>query len=130
MLEEMKAVQTSDAPAAIGPYSQGVMVPSGDLVFTAGQIGLDPKTGAMVSGGTVPEFRRAMENLRAVLRAAGSDLNRVVKMTVYFADLNDFAAVNEAYAGFFSKPFPARSALQAAALPKGARIEVEAVARR
>lgn len=129
MPREVQVIQTSDAPAAIGPYSQGVVVPAGELIFTAGQIGLDPSTGDMVPGGTLAEFRRVMENLEAVLKAAGSDLHRVVKTTLYFADLNDFAEVNQAYSEYFEAPFPARSAFQAASLPKGARIEMEVIAR-
>jgi 2-iminobutanoate/2-iminopropanoate deaminase len=97
-------------------------------VFTAGQIGLDPETGQIVSGGVVAEFDRAVANVRAILEAGGASLASVVKVTVFFADLSDFAAVNERYATWFPEPFPARSAIQAAALPKGARIEVEAIA--
>jgi 2-iminobutanoate/2-iminopropanoate deaminase len=129
MPQEVQVIQTSDAPAAIGPYSQGLVVPAGELIFTAGQIGLDPATGEMVPGGTLAEFRRVMENLRAVLRGAGSDLDRVVKTALYFADLNDFADVNRVYSEYFVEPYPARSAFQAAALPKGARIEMEVIAR-
>lgn len=128
MSESFRVVETSGAPAAIGPYSQGII--AGDLVFTAGQIGLDPETGEMVSRGTVAQFRRAMVSIEAILREAGTDLDRVVKTTVYFADLSDFAAVNEVYSEYFKRPYPARSAVQAAALPKGARIEVEVIARR
>lgn len=130
MSREIEVIQTSNAPAAIGPYSQGLVVPAGELIFTAGQIGLDPETGEVVPGGTLPEFRRVMENVRAVLRAAGSDLDRVVKTTLYFADLNDFIQVNQAYSEYFEEPFPARSAIQAASLPKGVRIEMEVIARR
>jgi 2-iminobutanoate/2-iminopropanoate deaminase len=122
----MEIISTPEAPQAIGPYSQGVA--EGPFLFTAGQIGLDPATGEMVPGGVVAEFRRAMENVRAILEAGGSSLDRVLKTTLYFADLGDFAAVNEAYAEFFRPPYPARAAVQVAALPKGARIEVEVVA--
>lgn len=128
MSDSFRAVETGGAPAAIGPYSQGVV--AGDLVFTAGQIGLDPETGDLVSRGTVPQFRRAMVSIEAILREAGTNLDQVVKTTVYFADLSDFTAVNEVYAEYFKRPYPARSAVQAAALPKGARIEVEVIARR
>jgi 2-iminobutanoate/2-iminopropanoate deaminase len=98
------------------------------MIFTAGQIGLDPATGSMVEGGVVAEFEQAMRNLRAILEAGGGGLGDVVKVTVFFADLGDFAAVNERYATHFEAPFPARSAVGVSALPKGGRIEVEAIA--
>lgn len=124
-----EAVKTSEAPAAIGPYSQAVI--AGDMVFSAGSIALDAATGAMVGDGDVAaETRKALQNLGAVLEAAGASLGTVVKTTVFLADMNDFAAMNAVYAEFFSEPFPARSAVQAAALPKGARVEIEAVALR
>lgn len=124
-----EAVKTSEAPAAIGPYSQAVI--AGDMVFSAGSIALDATTGAMVGDGDVAaETRKALQNLGAVLEAAGASLGTVVKTTVFLADMNDFAAMNAVYAEFFSEPFPARSAVQAAALPKGARVEIEAVALR
>lgn len=124
-----EAVKTSEAPAAIGPYSQAVI--AGDMVFSAGSIALDATTGAMVGDGDVAaETRKALQNLGAVLEAAGASLGSVVKTTVFLADMNDFAAMNAVYAEFFTAPFPARSAVQAAALPKGARVEIEAVALR
>ena len=126
----MEIIRTADAPQAIGPYSQGVVVPAGDWVFTAGQIGLDPRTGEIVPGGAAEEFLRAVANVEAILRSAGCGLRDVVKATLYFADLKDFAAVNEAYALAFPPPHPARSAIEAAALPKGARIEIDVIARR
>ncbi len=124
-----RAVQTSDAAGAVGPYSQAIVFDGSALVMTAGQIGIDPGTGQLVEGGVLAEFERAMANLRAILGAAGSSLDEVVKTTVFFADLGDFAAVNERYAEYFGEPYPARSAVEAKALPKGARIEIEALAR-
>ncbi len=122
-----RAIHTDGAPAAIGPYSQAVV--SGELVFTAGQIGLDPATGAMVEGGVEAQAHRALTNLGAVLEAAGSGFDRVVKTTVFVADMADYKAVNAVYAQYFQAPFPGRSAVQAAALPAGALVEIEAVAR-
>lgn len=124
-----QVVTTSDAPAAIGPYSQAV-VSSGGLVYTAGQLGLDPQTGELVGPGIEDQTRQALTNLAAVLQAAGSGLEKVLKTTVFLADMNDFAAMNQVYAQFFGTAPPARSAVQAARLPKGARVEIEAVAER
>ncbi len=126
-MTELKRVQTDGAPAAIGPYSQAIV--TGNFVFTAGHIALDPKTGEIVKGGVEAQAKRVLENLSAVLEASGSSLEQVVKTTIYLADMNDFAAVNEVYAGFFQQPFPARSTVEAAALPKGARVEIDAIAR-
>jgi len=121
------AIQTEQAPAAIGPYSQAVM--SGGFVFTAGQIALNTD-GELVGGGDITaETRQVLTNLRAVLEAAGAGLDTVVKTTVFLQDMGDFAAMNAVYAEFFSPPFPGRSAVQAAALPKGVRVEIEAIAR-
>lgn len=119
-------IATEKAPKAIGPYSQAVQV--GNLVFTAGQIGLDPATGELVPGGVEAETRQALTNLKHVLEAAGASLATVVKTTVFLRDINDFAKMNAVYAEFFTEGFPARSAVQAAALPKGAAVEIEAVA--
>jgi 2-iminobutanoate/2-iminopropanoate deaminase len=119
------AVQTNAAPAAIGPYSQAIR--SGELVFTAGQIGLDPATGELVDG-VAEQADRALRNLTAILDAAGTSPERVIKTTVFLADMGDFAAVNEVYARHFSQPFPARSTVAVAGLPKGAQVEIEAVA--
>jgi 2-iminobutanoate/2-iminopropanoate deaminase len=118
-------VQTTAAPAAIGPYSQAIR--SGELVFTAGQIGLDPATGELV-GGVAEQADRALRNLTAILDAAGTSPERVIKTTVFLADMGDFAAMNEVYARHFSQPFPARSTVAVAGLPKGALVEIEAVA--
>jgi len=123
-----RIVHTDAAPAAIGPYSQAVR--AGDFVFTAGQIGLDPATGQMAPGGIEAQTRQALRNLQAVLEAAGASLRHVVKTTVFLQDMNDFAAMNAVYAEFFDAEPPARSAVQAAALPKGALVEIEAVAYR
>jgi len=119
-------IQTDLAPAAIGPYSQGVV--AGGFVFTAGQIGLDPVTGEMVEGGVVAETLQAITNLEAVLAAGGCALADVVKTTLFLADMRDFAAVNGVYNSRFGSPYPARSAVEASALPKGALFEIEAVA--
>ena len=126
-MTERKRVHTDEAPAAIGPYSQAII--SGGLVFTAGQIGLDPATGEMVEGGVEAQAVRALDNLAAVLAAAGSSMREVLKTTVYLADMADFARVNEIYARYFEEPYPARSAVQVGALPKGALVEIEAIAR-
>ena len=116
-MAERKRVHTDGAPAAIGPYSQAII--SGGLVYTAGQIGLDPSTGEMVEGGVEAQASRVLDNLRAVLEAAGSGMTHVVKTTMYLADIAVFAKVNAVYAEHFGDPPPARSAIQAAALPKG-----------
>ena len=121
-------VQTPAAPAAIGPYSQAIA--SGDLVFTSGQIPLDPATGQLVGGDIQAMTERVMDNLAAVLGAAGCGFGDVVKTTIFLADMGDFAAVNEVYGKRFTAQPPARSTVQAAALPRGARIEVECIARR
>lgn len=119
-------VSTEEAPAAVGPYSQAVRV--GDLVYTAGQIGLVPATGTLVGEEIEEQTHQVLRNLKAVLEAAGSGLHRVVKTTVFLADMGDFKAMNGVYAGYFPDGPPARSAFQVAALPLGARVEIEAVA--
>jgi len=121
-------VSTPKAPKAIGPYSQAVV--SGELVFTSGQIPLDPETQQMVQGDVRAQAERVMENLGAVLAAAGSGFEKVIKATIFLADLNDFAVVNEVYGKRFPKDPPARSTVQVAALPKGARLEIELIARK
>lgn len=118
-------IHTEKAPKAIGPYSQAIV--SGGLVFTSGQLGLDPATGALADG-VKAQAVASLRNLKAVLEAAGSSMDRVLKTTVFLADMKDFAVVNEVYASFFSADFPARSAVQVAALPKGGLVEIEAVA--
>jgi len=123
---EREAIRSGSAPAAIGPYSQAIR--AGGLVFLSGQIGLDPATGTLVPGGTAEETRRALLNLRAVLDAAGAAPGDVVRTTIYLADLADFQAVNEVYAGFFPAPPPARTTIGVSSLPKGARVEIDAIA--
>jgi 2-iminobutanoate/2-iminopropanoate deaminase len=123
----MKFIATEAAPRAVGPYSQAVV--EGGFVFTAGQVGLDPATGKLVDGGVEGETRRALANLQAVLAAAGSGLDRTVKTTLFLADIRDFQTVNAIYAEAFGDHRPARSTVQAGALPLGARVEIEAVAR-
>ncbi len=120
------AISTDRAPAAIGPYSQAVR--AGGLVFCSGQIPLDPATGKVVDGGIEAQTRRVLENLAAVLAAAGTGLDRVVKTTVFLADMGEFAAMNAVYAGFFPAGPPARAAVEVSALPRGVRVEIEAVA--
>jgi 2-iminobutanoate/2-iminopropanoate deaminase len=124
---EIRSVQTDNAPAAIGPYSQGMCV--GDLVFTAGQIPLDPATMQLVEGDIGAQTERVMLNLQGILEAAGASLASVVKTTVFLQDMNDFAAMNEVYATHFGTHKPARSTVQAARLPRDVRVEIEAIAR-
>lgn len=122
-----KKVITSDkAPKAIGPYSMAVS--TGCLVYTSGQLGLNPATGTLVEGGVQAQTRQALEHVKSVLEAAGTTLENVVKTTVFLQDLNDFAQMNAVYAEYFTSDQPARSAFQVAALPKGAAVEIEAVA--
>lgn len=119
-------VETSGAPAALGPYSQGIR--DGSFVFTAGQLGLDPGSGNLVEGGVADQTERALRNVTAILDAAGVSLDRVVKTTVFLADMSDFAAMNDVYATHFSAPYPARSTVAVKTLPKGALVEIEAIA--
>jgi 2-iminobutanoate/2-iminopropanoate deaminase len=122
----VRALSTSDAPKAIGPYSQALE--HGDLVFLSGQIGLDPASGNLVSGGTPAEAEQVLKNLGAVLDAAGLSFAHVVRTTIYLVDLADFATVNEIYARHVREPYPARATVGVAALPKGARVEIDAIA--
>jgi 2-iminobutanoate/2-iminopropanoate deaminase len=119
-------IDTPLAPRPVGPYSQAVR--AGGVVWCAGQIGLDPATGILVAGGTLPEFRRAVANLEAVLAAVGLSLRHVVKTTIFLADIGDGPTVNAAYAEIFPAPYPARSTVQVSALPAGGRIEIDAIA--
>lgn len=121
-----KPVVSEKAPKAIGPYSAGMM--GLDFVFTSGQLGLDASTGNLVEGGIEAETRQAIQNLQAVLEAAGSNLQKVVKTTVFLRDIGDFARMNSVYGEFFKEEPPARSAFQVAALPKGAAVEIECIA--
>lgn len=125
-MPKREAISTDAAPAAAGPYSQAIR--AGDLVFTAGQLGLDPTTGELVGDDVAVQADRALQNLAAILDAAGSGLDRLVKVTVFLADIGDWPAVNEVYARAIPEPFPARSAFAVKDLPKGARVEIEAVA--
>ena len=122
-----RSIATAGAPAAIGPYSQAIAIDG--LLFTAGQAALDPTTGALVEGGIEPETERVMANLTAVLDAAGCSWSDALKTTIFLVDMADFAAVNAIYGRFMSDPPPARSTVGVAALPKGARVEIEVVAR-
>ena len=121
----MKQVIHTDT-AAIGPYSQAIQI--GDLLFVSGQVPIDPSTGAIVEGDIKAQAQQSLNNLKAILNAAGTNMGAVVKTTVFLADMNDFAAMNEVYAQFFQEPFPARSAVQVARLPKDAKVEIEAIA--
>ncbi len=123
----MKDVITTDkAPGAVGPYSQGIK--TDNLIFTAGQLGIDPQTGEFAGDDVAAQTRQAMENLRAVLQAAGADLEHVVKTTIFVADMQDFGTVNEVYGACFADAPPARSTVQVAALPLGGRVEIEMIA--
>lgn len=124
----MDFVNTENAPAAIGPYSQATIV--GDLVFTAGQVALDPATGTVIEGGVESQTARVLENVAAVLAVAGSSLSQVVKTTVFLTDMADFPAMNEVYAEAFGDHKPARTTVAVAGLPLGVRVEIEAVATR
>ena len=122
----MKAIQTNNAPAAIGPYSQTIEV--NGFIFASGQIPIDPATGEFVKGGIKEQTRQSLLNAKSILIAAGTDLNRVVKTTVFLSDMANFTAMNEVYSTFFEQPFPARSAVAVKDLPKGALVEVEVLA--
>ena len=122
----MNAISTTNAPAAIGPYSQAIKVVG--LVFVSGQLPIDPATGAFAEGGIKELTRQSLTNMKAILEEAGTSMANVVKTTVFLADMNDFAAMNEVYAEFFAAPFPARSAVAVKTLPKGALVEIECIA--
>jgi 2-iminobutanoate/2-iminopropanoate deaminase len=122
-----KIVSTKKAPSAIGPYSQGVIASPG-IVYTAGQVALNPSTGEMVGSDIQTQTRQVLENLKAIIEAAGSDMSRVVKTTVFLKDMGEFAAMNEVYAHYFRDSPPARSTVEVSRLPKDARVEIEAVA--
>ena len=121
-----QAISTPKAPAAIGPYSQAIRV--GNMVFTSGQLPIDPATGAIPEGGIKEQTRQSLLNVKAILEEAGLSMDNVVKTTVFLADMADFAEMNSVYAEFFSQPFPARSAVAVKTLPKNALVEIEAVA--
>ena len=122
----MKAISTQKAPAAVGPYSQAIQV--GTLVYTSGQIPIDPATGSFVEGGIKEQTRQSLANVKAILEEAGLTMGNVVKTTVFMADMNDFADMNAVYAEFFAEPYPTRSAVAVKTLPKGALVEIEVVA--
>ena len=122
----MKVISTTKAPAAIGPYSQAIQC--GNLVYTSGQIPIDPATGMFVEGGIKEQTRQSLTNVKAILEETGLSMSHVVKTTVFMADMNDFADMNAVYAEFFTEPFPARSAVAVMTLPKGALVEIEVVA--
>ena len=122
----MKAISTQKAPAAIGPYSQAIKV--GNLIYTSGQIPIDPTTGVFVEGGIKEQTRQALTNVQTILEEAGLTMGNVVKTTVFMADMADFADMNTVYAEFFMEPYPARSAVAVKTLPKGALVEIEVVA--
>ena len=121
-----QAIQTDQAPAAIGPYSQAVR--AGALLFISGQIPLDPVSGRVVDGNTAAQTHRVMESIGAILQAAGAGYNQVVRTTIYLVDLADFTDVNKAYGSYFDDPAPTRATVQVAALPKGVRVEIDAIA--
>ena len=125
-MPDREVITTKDAPAAIGPYSQAIRVQ--DFVFTAGQIAIDPATGKLVAGDVKTQTRQVLQNLAAVLKAAGSSISQVVKTTVFLADIQTYPEVNAVYGEFFTESPPARSAVQVAALPLGALVEIEAIA--
>ena len=122
----MKVISTTQAPAAIGPYSQAIKV--GNLVYTSGQLPIDPATGTVPEGGIKEQTRQSLTNVKAILKETGLTMSNVVKTTVFMADMNDFADMNAVYAEFFSEPYPARSAVAVKTLPKGALVEIEVVA--
>ena len=121
-----QAISTSDAPKAIGPYSPAVR--AGQMVFISGQVPIDPATGNLVDGDIAAQTRQVFHNLGEILKAAGASFDHVVRSTVYLADMNDFATVNEIYGGYFSSPAPARATVQAARLPRDARVEIDLIA--
>jgi len=122
----MKVISTKKAPAAIGPYSQAIQV--GNIVYTSGQIPIDPTTGVFVEGGIKEQTHQSLTNVKAILEEVGLSMSHVVKTTVFMADMNDFADMNAVYAEFFTEPYPARSAVAVKTLPKGALVEIEVVA--
>ena len=121
-----RTIQTEQAPAALGPYSQAIRI--GDFLYTSGQIALDPESGIFLSGEIEEETEQTLKNISAILQAGGVNFENVIKTTVYLSDLNDFTRMNQVYEKYFSKNKPARACVQVAALPKGARIEIDAIA--
>lgn len=129
-MSQRQSIHTNQAPAAVGPYSQAIWDAESGFLYCSGQIGLDPATQTLVVGGVEAEFAQVLRNVRAVLAAASLSMGDVVKTTLFLADMEDFGRVNALYAEAFSEPFPARSTIAAAGLPKGARVELEVIARR
>ncbi|MCX5634028.1 MAG: RidA family protein [Phycisphaerae bacterium] len=125
-MDTIRKITTENAPAAIGPYSQAVV--ADNTIYLAGQIGLEPKSGKLVDGGIAGETKQVLENIKAVLLAAGSDITKVVSTAVYLTDMDDFAKMNEVYAKFFKEPYPARATVAVKQLPKNARVEISAIA--
>ncbi len=123
---DKKIIETSQAPAAIGPYSQAIRI--GDFLYTSGQISLDPETMEMITGNIEVETKKVLENIETILNADGLNLNNVIKTTVYLTDLSEFARMNQVYEKFFAETKPARACIQVAALPKGAKVEIDAIA--
>ncbi|MEM7479362.1 MAG: RidA family protein [Planctomycetota bacterium] len=121
----MKTIHTDSAPAAVGPYSQAVV--AGDVLYCSGQIPLDPASGEIVEGGVPAQTKQVLENLKAVVTAAGTDLSKAAKITIYITDMAQFATVNEIYARYFSEPFPARACVEVSKLPKGVEVEMDAI---
>ena len=121
-----QVISTTKAPSAIGPYSQAIQV--GNIVYTSGQLPIDPATGAFPEGGIKEQTRQSLLNVKAILEAAGMTMSNIVKTTVFMADMNDFADMNAVYSEFFTEPYPARSAVAVKTLPKGALVEIEVVA--
>ena len=121
-----KAIETKKAPGAIGPYSQAIMI--NNLIFCSGQVGKDPKTNQFVEGGVEAQTKQVLENLKAVLASGGADFSNVVKTTVYLKNVSDFSKINEVYATYFQKPYPARATIEAARLPQDALVEIECLA--
>jgi 2-iminobutanoate/2-iminopropanoate deaminase len=125
MKQTIQTIQTIQAPAAIGPYSQAIR--AGSVTVVSGQLGIDPSTGNLVPGGVKEQTAQALDNVDAILRAAGRSLGEVAKTTVFLADMSDFAAMNEVYARYFTEPYPARSTIAVKALPKGGVVEIEVI---
>lgn len=128
MTLDKQEVSSADAPAAIGPYSQAIRVPAQTMVFVSGQLGIDPASGGLVADTVDAQTRQALRNLLAVVQRAGGDVTSVAKTTVYLTRMDDFAAMNEEYAAFFTPPFPARACVAVSELPKAALVEIEAIA--
>ena len=122
----LQIVNTDQAPSAIGPYSQGVV--AGGILYASGQIPLDPQSGEIVSGGIAAQTKQVLQNMKAVVEAAGGNMNQVVKVTIYIVDMQQFSVVNEVYGTFFSAPFPARACGEVSKLPKGVEVEMDAIA--